>query len=437
MIVKPQSVEQVADIVRTCAQERYHVVPQGGNTSLVGGAVPFETEKAVILSLERMNRIRHLSPLDYTMTVEAGCTLRSIQQTALQHQQHFPLHLKSEDRCQIGGCISTNAGGLLTLRYGNTRDLVLGLEVVLPNGQVFSSLRSLYKDNTGYDVKQLFIGAEGTLGIITAAVLKLFPKPLYKETLFLGLDSLSEAVSLLGFMRARLGDVLQVFELIPHTLLESAQKHIPSVRHPLRQHAVWYILCQVESSVWEQQTMRAALQQCLTPATQNSTLAQNPEHEYALEFIRHAIIETQKYEGISLKNDIAVPISCLAAFVECTTLALQESVPGIRPAIFGHIGDGNLHFNLLQPLTMDTDTFLQSTNDVYTIVNENVLKFGGTISAEHGIGRIKIEEMKRMKGGVAIELMRTMKRLFDPYMIMNPGKVIDQPELTSLHHQKG
>ena len=427
MIVKPTTVEQVAEIIRMCAQEHYPIVPQGGNTSLVGGAVPFETEQAIVINLARMNRVCHISPLDYTITAEAGCTLQSIQKVAKQHRLRFPLSLKAEERCQIGGCISTNAGGLRTIRYGNTRDLILGLEVVLPDGRIFSSLRSLYKDNTGYDFKHLFIGAEGTLGIITAAVLKLFPEPHNKETLFIALDSLADAVTLFWRMREQLGDVLQMFELIPHALLESAQHHIPGVINPLPQHSAWYVLCQAESSVCHQQVLKTALQQGLLEHIQHYTFAQHQEQEQLFGFIRHAIIETQKYEGVSVKNDVAVPISCLANFVEHTRLALQKHIPGIRYAIFGHIGDGNLHFNLLQPLTMDADSFRHYTDDIHKIVHDQVLTFGGTLSAEHGIGRVKMEEMRRMKGSVAMEVMHALKRLFDPHAIMNPRKVVEPP----------
>ncbi len=428
LVVRPGSTEEVAAVVRVCAAARLPIVPQGGNTGLVGGGVPPEDGSAVVLSLARLNRVRAIDPLDYTITVEAGCILAEVQRAAAEADRLFPLSLGAEGSCQIGGNLSTNAGGIAVLRYGNTRDLVLGIEVVLPDGQVWDGLRRLRKDNTGYDLKQLFIGAEGTLGIITAATLKLFPRPREIETALLGLARVEDAMALFSQARRASGDQLTAFELIPRLGLEMAMRRVHGVVDPLTAPHRWYALLEVSSSQ-AQSGLREALEIFLAEAmearlVQDGVIAASAAQARELWRIREGMVEAQKFEGGSIKHDVSVPVSRVADFIVEAIAAVEARLPGIRPLAFGHVGDGNIHFNLSQPLGADTGVFMARWVEFNHIVHDLVQRFGGSISAEHGIGRLKREELPRYKSPLELELMRKLKRAFDPDGLMNPGKIL-------------
>ena len=431
LVLRPSSTEEVASIVGLCAAARIPMVPQGGNTGLVGAAVPFEDGGAVVLSLGRMNRVRAIDPVDFTITVEAGCVLADVQRAAEAADRLFPLSLGAEGSCQIGGNLSTNAGGIAVLRYGSMRDLTLGLEVVLPDGQVWDGLRALRKDNTGYDLKHLFIGSEGTLGIITAATLKLFPRPREIETAFLGLARVEDAMALFARARKASGDQLTAFELIPRLGLEMAMRHTPGVGDPLASPSRWYVLLEVSSSQNES-GLRPALEAFLAEAmsaalVEDGVIASSGEQQNALWRIREGMVEGQKFEGGSIKHDISVPVSKVADFIVKASAAVEAKLPGIRPLAFGHVGDGNVHFNLSQPKGADTRVFLARWSEFNHIVHDLVQRFGGSISAEHGIGRLKRDELPRYKSAIELELMRRVKRALDPEGLMNPGKVLAPP----------
>ncbi len=431
LVLRPASTEEVAGVVRLCAAARIPIVPQGGNTGLVGAAVPPEDGGAVVLSLGRMNRVRAIDPVDFTITVEAGCVLADVQRAAEAADRLFPLSLGAEGSCQIGGNLSTNAGGIAVLRYGTMRDLTLGLEVVLPDGQVWDGLRALRKDNTGYDLKHLFIGGEGTLGIITAATLKLFPRPREVETAFLGLARVEDAMALFARARKASGDQLTAFELIPRLGLEMAMRHTPGVSDPLAAPARWYTLLEVSSSQTEG-GLRSALEALLTEAmaaglVEDGVIAASGEQQNALWRIREGMVEGQKHEGGSIKHDVSVPVSKVAEFILQASAAVEAKLPGIRPLAFGHVGDGNIHFNLSQPKGADTRVFLARWAEFNHLVHDLVQRFGGSISAEHGIGRLKRDELPRYKSAIELELMRRVKRALDPEGLMNPGKVLAPP----------
>lgn len=433
LLVRPASTDDVAAIVKACAETGTALVPQGGNTSMMGGATPFEHGGEVLLSLSRMNRIRVLDALNYTMTVEAGCVLATIQKAADDADRLFPLSLGAEGTCQIGGNLSTNAGGIQVLRYGMARDLVLGLEVVLADGRVWNGLRSLRKDNTGYDLKQLFLGAEGTLGIITAAVLKLFAKPRETETAFVAVRDPAAAIELLARVRAGTGDAVTAFELISHTALEMVLKHIPGAQDPLSARHDWYALIDCASGD-SGGGLKAALEKALEAALEaglihDATMAASAQQAKALWRLRESITEAQKPEGGSIKHDVSVPVSSVATFIAEASAAVARAVPGIRPVAFGHVGDGNIHFNLSQPANENKEgperaAFLARWEEVNRIVHDIVARMGGSISAEHGIGRRKLGELVHYKSPLEIELMRTLKRTLDPQNILNPGKVV-------------
>jgi FAD/FMN-containing dehydrogenase len=428
LVLRPSSTAEVADIVRLCAASRLPIVPQGGNTGLVGAAVPPEDGGAVLLSLGRLNRVRAIDPVDFTITVEAGCVLADVQRAAEEVDRLFPLSLGAEGSCQIGGNLSTNAGGIAVLRYGNMRDLTLGLEVVLPDGRVWDGLRALRKDNTGYDLKHLFIGGEGTLGIITAATLKLFPRPREVETAFLALGRVEDAMALFARARKASGDQLTAFELIPRLGLEMAMRHTPGVTDPLSAPSPWYVLLEVSSSQSES-GLRAALEAFLAEAMSeglvgDGAIALSSEQANALWRIREGMVEGQKHEGGSIKHDISVPVSKVAEFIVKAIAAVDAKLPGIRPVAFGHVGDGNVHFNLSQPKGADTAVFLARWAEFNHIVHDLVQRFGGSISAEHGVGRLKRDELPRYKSALELELMRRIKHALDPDGLMNPGKVL-------------
>ena len=427
-VVKPNTTEHVAAIVKLCAQTRTAIVPQGGNTSLCGASVPAEKCNAIVLNLTRMNKVRAIDLDNNTMTVEAGCVLAQIQQVAKENDRLFPLSLAAEGSCTIGGNLSTNAGGTAVLRYGNTRELTLGLEVVLPSGEIWNGLRGLRKDNTGYDLKQLFVGAEGTLGIITAAVMKLFPLPKSNATAFVGVTSPSQALQLFNQLRANCAERLTGFELISRLCLDFVLRHIPTTYDPLTAPFPWYVLIELSESATTLNAT-AMLEQELGNALEQSiaidaVIAQNTAQSQALWALRENISEAQRFEGASIKHDISVPISSVAEFLTHASAALEAAFQGIRVVAFGHMGDGNLHFNVSRPLAQSDAEFFAQAHRINEIVHDLVHSMNGSISAEHGLGQLKRDEITRYKSKLELDLMRAVKRAWDPLGIMNPGKVI-------------
>ena len=427
-VVLPADTAQVAAVVRACAAAGCAMVPQGGNTGLCGGATPLADGASVVLNLSRLRRIRHVDAANNALCAEAGVPLALVQQAALDADRFFPLSLASEGSCEVGGVISTNAGGVQVLRYGNTRELVLGLEVVLPDGQVWDGLRALRKDNTGYDLKQLFIGAEGTLGIVTAATLKLFARPRAVVTAWLAVASPAAAVQLLGRLRAAVGDRVTAFELISRVSLDLVFQHIPGTRDPLGQPSPWYVLLELSDTVAGDAL--AGLLETELAATiaegrvTDGAIATSESQAQALWQLRENISEAQKRDGVSIKHDISVPVSAIPDFLEAAGATLAAAYPGLRVVCFGHLGDGNLHYNLSRPLGGQNDAFIARTEEVNRIVYDRVAERGGSISAEHGIGQLKRELLPDYKSAVEIDLMRRIKQAFDPRGLMNPGKVL-------------
>ena len=427
-VVAPASTEEVAAVVRACAEARIGIVPQSGNTGLCGGAAPDASGTQVLLSLRRMNRVREVDPANDTLTVEAGCVLADIQRTAAEADRLFPLSLAAEGSCMLGGNLATNAGGTNVLRYGNTRDLCLGLEVVLADGRIWNGLTGLRKDNSRYDLKDLFIGSEGTLGVITAAVLRLFPRPRQVQTALLALDSPATAVALLPELREAGGDTLTACELMSRASLEMAVHHVPGCRDPLDAPHPWYLLVEL-STPQVGDGLRGALEGALEQAMGNDrvrdgVVAESLEQGRALWHLRESIPEGQTRDGASIKHDVSVAVSRLPQFVEEATARVEAALPGVRVCPFGHVGDGNLHFNLSQPEGMDPDTFRGHWDAFNRIVHDVVADLGGSIAAEHGVGQLKVAELERLKDPVELELMRSVKRALDPAGIMNPGKIV-------------
>ena len=419
-VVRPASTAEVAQTVRLCAQSGVAIVPQGGNTGLVGGSVPTGARPEIVLSLARMNRIRALDALNDTVTAEAGCVLADVQRAADEADRLFALSLAAEGSCQIGGNLSTNAGGVNVLRYGNARDQVLGLEAVLPDGRVWDGLRGLRKDNTGYDLKQLFVGAEGTLGVITAAVLKLHPKPTASATAWIEVPDPVRAVELLNHLRARCGDRLSAYELLSRSCVDAVTRHRPALKDPIPGKAgTWYVLVQLDDSGAHpalQDRLEAAVAQAHDHGlATNAVIAKNDSESAALWSIRESVPEAQ---FANVKHDISVPISRIPEFIARADVALQAVAPHLPVYCFGHVGDGNLHYNV-------GDAALVARRDeVGGIVYEIVDALGGSISAEHGLGQLKRAEIARHKPAIELELMRAVKRALDPRGLMNPGKVI-------------
>ena len=425
LLLRPSSTAQVSAILSICDETRVAIVPQGGNTGLVGGQIPFAGE--ILLSTQRLNRIRAIDVENQTLTVEAGAALAFVQKAADEQNLLFPLSLAAEGSATIGGNLSTNAGGVNVLRYGMARDLVLGLEVVLADGSVLDLMTALRKNNTGYDLKQLFIGAEGTLGVITAAILKLFAKPSERTTALAAVPSPAAAVQLLSVMQSATGSQISAFELIPRIGIDLVLAHIAGTRDPLTSHSPWYIL--VEATSAAQFDLNGAVQRALASAISHglvtdAVLAASETQRSALWALRENMSEAQKREGPSLKHDISVPISAIAKFLERATADVLRHIPGARAVSFGHIGDGNIHFNFSVPKDQDGAAFLARWDEIQRIVHEIVHKFGGSISAEHGIGVQKRDQLALYKSPREMELMRTLKRTLDPKNILNPGKVV-------------
>ncbi|MGV3743157.1 MAG: FAD-binding oxidoreductase [Burkholderiaceae bacterium] len=427
-VLKPGSTKEVAAIVKLCNATRTPIVPQGGNTGLVLGSVPDQSATAAVLSLTRLNKIRAVDPINNTMTVEAGCILEHVQLEARKADRLFPLSLAAQGSCTIGGNLSTNAGGTAVLRYGNTRDLCLGLEVVTPQGEIWNGLRGLRKDNTGYDLRDLFIGAEGSLGIITAAVLKLFPAPKAQLTALAAMKTPNDALKLLSIAQQQCGASLTGFELISDVCLQLVNKHFPQLPLPFAQRHLQYVLLELSDSESEDHAM-TMLETAVSKALEESVIddaviASSIAQSKALWALREHIPLAQAKEGKNIKHDISVPISDIANFIRETDALLQQSFPGCRMVTFGHLGDGNLHYNVSAPVQVPDEVFIQHQNDINLIVHDSVHHFGGSISAEHGLGALKRDEIKRYKPEVELQLMRTIKQALDPLNLMNPGKIL-------------
>lgn len=427
IVVRPGSAEEVGEVVRICHDAKVPVVPHGGNTGLVGGAVPSVSGDEVVLSLERLNRVLDIDAVNYTMTVQAGCILQDVQEAAANADRYFPLSLGAEGTCQIGGNLATNAGGNAVLRFGNARDLVLGLQVVLPDGRIWNGLRGLRKSNTGYDLKHLFMGSEGTLGIITAATLKLFPARRQVETALLGLDSLRSVIDFFESTRGQLDEFLSAFELIPRVGVEMALEHVPETRDPLDRPYPYYALVQASTS---QSFLKLGevLEDWLGQALENGTvadgvLATSEQHARALWLLREGCVEAQRLAGPSLKHDVSIPISRVPEFIERATRAVEDKMPEARVVAFGHVGDGNIHFNVCAGEGQARDRFLADAPPLSELIYEVVAELDGSFSAEHGIGQQRREPLYTYLGGVDLDVMRDVKDALDPQRLMNPGKI--------------
>jgi FAD/FMN-containing dehydrogenase len=432
-VLLPQNAQELAAAVAWANANDVVLVPQGGNTGLAGGATPDMRGRTLVVSLTRMNQVRAIDTVNNTITVEAGCILQHVQEAADNADRLFPLSLAAEGTCTIGGNLSTNAGGVQVLRYGNARELCLGLEVVNSKGEIWNGLRGLRKDNTGYDLRDLFIGAEGTLGIITAATLKLFPKPKGQATAVVALDSPELALELLGLAQARLDARLTAFELFSAFCLELVLKHYPDCKPPLPQRSAQYVLLECSDSLSEA-SAKEQMQQLLESALEldlitDAAVATSSQQSKALWSLRENISEAQAAEGKNIKHDISVPISSIAHFIRATNAQLQASFPGIRMVVFGHLGDGNLHYNV-SPSEANTgaqyeEAFLALQTAINKITHDAVHSFRGSISAEHGLGQLRRDESQRYKTDVEMDMMRAIKQALDPKGLFNPGKVLN------------
>ena len=428
LVAMPDTTARVAAVVALCGRERVAIVPQGGNTSYCGGATPRPSGNEILLSLRRLRRIRAVDAEDGSLTAEAGCVLAELQSAAAAVNRLLPMSIGSEGSATLGGLISTNAGGTAVLRYGMMRSLVLGLEVVLPDGRVLDQLSSLRKDNTGYDLKQLFIGAEGTLGVVTAATLRLFPRPAVTATALVALPSPAAALALLGNLREALGDTVTTFELMPRIAIEFVCRHVPGTRDPFGAPRAWYALVEASASA-EDPEFPARFQSVLAAAIERGTaldavLASSQAERNALWRLRETIPEAQRHEGASLKHDISVAPGRLPAFIAEGEALLARLAPRARLVAYGHLGDGNLHYNLSEPAGGDGGELQRTSADIRRAVHDLVAAHGGSFSAEHGVGQSKIGELERYEDPVALEVMRALKRTLDPAHIMNPGKVL-------------
>ncbi|MGD9659566.1 MAG: FAD-binding oxidoreductase [Methylocystis sp.] len=426
-VLKPRTPREVGDILALCNEAGAPVSPQGGNTGLVGGQTPDPSGASVVLSLERLNRVRAVDPSADAMTVEAGVTLAQAQEAAQTADRYFPLSLASEGSCTIGGNLSTNAGGVHVIAYGSMRDLALGVEVALADGRLLSTLGALRKDNTGYDLTRLFIGSEGTLGVITAATLKLFPRPRSRAVAFLGLRDPAQALKLLNFVKGRAGPTLHAFEIASRRGLELVLRHIPGTRDPLAQPHDWYALIEIAAfSEGEAERVAADILAAALDAglAQDATLAQSLDQAGALWKLRESMSEAQKREGGSIKHDVAVPVNEVPHFIEEAGRRLRAAFPEARPVPFGHMGDGNIHYNISQPVGGDKAAFLACWGEVNAIVHGVVRELCGSISAEHGIGRLKRDLLRETKDPAALDAMRAIKSALDPNGILNPGVLL-------------
>jgi FAD/FMN-containing dehydrogenase len=428
LVLLPQSTEQVAAIVRLAQETSTPLVTQGGNTGLVGGQIPDEDNRQIVLSLKKMNRIRTFDPVSASLTAEAGVILQHVQDYALKHNLFFPLSMASEGSCTLGGNLATNAGGINVLAYGNMRDLTLGLECVTASGEIISALSPLRKDNAGYDWKQLLIGSEGTLGIITAATVKLFPRPKGQATAFIALDSPAKALALFTLMRRRAGFSLTSFEIMPRFGLDLILTHIKGARDPFKEPAPWYVLCDI-TSLEDQDRAQTQLQSLIQEGWDNALInnavfSQSEEQRQALWLLRERLSEAQKLEGGSIKHDISVPLNTIPDFLHKADQLARALVPGCRPLPFGHMGDGNIHFNVSQPVSMAKEDFLQFWEPMTESIHALVTELQGSIAAEHGIGRMKRSALALAKNDAEMALMRRIKAAFDPNGIFNPHKIV-------------
>ena len=427
LVLRPRTTAEVSAILKLAHATATPIVAQSGNTGLVGGQVPDDTGEEVIVSLARMNSIRAVDAEGFSLTAEAGVTLKAVQDAADSAGRLFPLSLASEGSCRIGGNLSTNAGGIQVLAYGNARDLTLGLEVVLPDGRIWDGLRALRKDNTGYDLKHLFIGSEGTLGIITAAVLKLFPRPREQATAFVGLASPNDAHALFRHLRETAGPMLTAFELMPRLAIDFLTRHFAKHRDPLAGRHAWYVLTEFSGHT-DDGAARATLERALETAlgsgeAGDAVVAASLAQSQAFWAMREDLSETQKFEGGSIKHDISVPIAAIPELIARGNAALEHLMPGIRPLPFGHFGDGNLHYNTSEPVGMGRPAFLARADEVSTVIYALVRELGGSISAEHGIGRAKRELLRGVKSEVELAMMRAVKDAFDPNSVLGRGRI--------------
>jgi len=431
-VLCPANTNEVAALVKLAAQHKIALVPQGGNTGLAGGATPDTSGQQAVLSLRRLNHVRHVDPVNHTMTVEAGCILADVQRIAREAGKLFPLSLAAEGSCTIGGNLATNAGGTAVLRYGNARELCLGLEVVTPQGEIWNGLRGLRKDNTGYDLRDLFIGAEGTLGIITAAVLKLFPLPAAQVTALAALESPQAGLALLELAQRITGPLLTGFELMSDFSLQLVGQHFPSLRYPFADRHPQVVLLELSDNESEtharalfEQLMEIAFEQGIVT---DAVVAENLAQSRAFWNLREHIPLAQAEEGLNIKHDISVPISQIAHFIDTTDALIAAAAPGARMVTFGHLGDGNLHYNVQAPAGGDAKRFLDEFQyAINRVVHDSVHQFHGSISAEHGLGQLKADESARYKSPVELALMQTIKQALDPHNLMNPGKVLPGP----------
>ena len=432
VVVRPGNTEEVAKVVKLCFDHGIAIVPQGGNTGLMGGATPYPAHSGILLSLGRMNRVIEVDTVGYSMTVEAGCVLQTLQETAAKHDRFFPLSLGAQGSCMIGGNLSTNAGGVQVLRYGNARNLVLGLEVVLPNGDIWNGLRSLKKDNTGYDLKHLFMGAEGTLGVITRAVLKLWPAPKDVATAWLAVRDPLAAIEILSEAHAASEDNVGSCELMNRAGTDMVLRHIPNVQDPLKAETDWFLLLEWSSSRPRSdgaEGMSEKLEQFLADQMEagrvlDAVIAQNEAQARNMWVIRESVAPASRAEGPGLSYDVSVSVSRVPAFIAQGMKAVYDILPSIRPYPLGHIGDGNIHFSFMGPKGMDRETLRQYSPAITRAVNDLVRDMGGSISAEHGIGIEKIDELAHYRSKIELDTMRSIKRALDPKNIMNPGKIL-------------
>ncbi len=426
-LVRPADTREVAAVVAYCNAARIAIVPQGGNTGLVGGQTPDASGSQAILSLQRLNRVREIDPLSETMIVEAGVTLAQAQEAALGADRLFPLSLAAEGTCTIGGNLSTNAGGVAVIAYGNARDLTTGIEVVLADGRIVSALSKLRKDNTGYDLKNLFIGAEGTLGVITAAALKLFPRPRSRATAFVGLSDPAQALALLALAREHFGQGVTSFELMPRIGLDFTFAYRPALRDPLGARHAWCVLIEVASQIAGglEEAMTGLLGAALELGIiEDASVAASLDQRAAFWAIRETLPDAQKPQGGSIKHDVSVPVGAVPVFLREASAAVEAFMPGARVVAFGHLGDGNIHFNVTQPVGADTAAFLAQWTAMNAVVHEIVARHSGSISAEHGIGQLKRGLLAQTKDRNALDVMRAIKATLDPNGILNPGKVL-------------